>query len=595
MAKISDKQIVSTAVENVTDKGYQQDHVTSQCFMRPMVAFAREKPATRSMTVKAQDFIRLLPLPVPTFGRALVQSRAFFVPYRTIWKDFNGFINQSPVARSGGSFAIPSRTPYISNQQFISSLVTKSNLVTSGSYDFKLDNGNMYKLSTFGQFEFKVLEQLGYKINFNLSDTYEHCALPLLAYMKVMLDWYYPSQYAYDSQYNVVAALFDQFYLEGSSIPAAIINSFFDNICYCSYDADYFASAWDNPVGPNSNTYEGNYSIRDVTYDVGAEVSGNPVLASQVNNESISNGTPGSFVQFDNGSGGLTRAINPSSFTKYMHEMLSSMTDYTRRHSLAGVRAVDRYLAEYGISLSAEILRRSIYFGYSQHTIQFGDVYSTSDTASQGGDNLGDYAGKGAGYGQGTFTYDNRDEFGFFLIINSVVPKVGYYQGQVKDTMRSNVFDFYHGDYNGKGVEAISKREFYVPMDGTSVDAVPATLNEGVYGFIPRDGSLHCGFDRVTGLFNLDSVNSGLNAYYLQRYVSGLGSKVHSVNSALGTDYLEYNRIFFNSSKEVADYMIGIFHFEVEYSDALAPLWDSYDFEKSYKKVKMNVGGTTVN
>lgn len=587
MSKIDSNVNVSTAVRQRSKKRYEQDHVTTQCFMRPVPVFAREKPASRKIFVNHENFTRLEPMPVPTFGRAMVYNRSFFVPFRTVWRDWDRFITQSPAPDAKQGYMVMPNTPFFLNKELVNLCLESrlSSAGTSSNYDFAVKTASntytYHRWTADGSYFYKVMLSLGYSINFDLNDLSPQSALPFLCFCKVILDWYYPSQYAYSNVFSDVEYFFEADGLwENSILNSAarlqLFANFFDVACFCSYETDYFASAWDNPVSPNSANFEGTFSLSDVSI---------PSSANTVSNTGNVDRTP--IIYSDD-----------SNISQYLLDTLKSLTDYTKRHQLVGVRAVDRYLAEYGISLSSEILKRSIYTGYYSYPIQFGDVFSHSDTVGQGdgGDRLGEYAGKGQGYGGKVLGYDDPNEFGFFIVMNSIIPQVGFFQGQVRDTMHFTPLDFWHADFDKQGVQAIAQREVYVADDISQHGGmVPSIVNQNIFGYIPRYAEYHCGFDRVTGIFREKSRNLGLSSYYLQRIVPDTVNDVidHSIGYAVGSDYQNYNRIFYTN--EGWDFFTSIHHFEVSYSDEMLPLWEDYDFEDHAKSVKMNVGGSSVN
>ena len=278
MSEIKENVSISTGNSaNANTKRYQQDHVTTQCFMRPVPVFAREKKGTSNFKVFHEDFCRCDPMPVPTFGRAMIYDRAFFVPFRTIYKDWNEFIATSPAYTAVETINLPSNVPTIRNDQLCQLLIMNSTAITTGTpdfvyYDSNTNTSTMYVFNMQGSFIFKVLCSLGYMVNFRDDDRFEASLLPLYAYMKVILDWYYPSQYAYNLYFKRVEYYFSNVDASSNPMPVSVINEFFTYLCYCSYDADYFTSAWDNPVGPNSANFERRVQIKDVTNNSGKEL-----------------------------------------------------------------------------------------------------------------------------------------------------------------------------------------------------------------------------------------------------------------------------------------------------------------------------------
>lgn len=607
MPKFPSKIQVTTAMNPISSKRFEEDHVTTMSFMRPQPISTIEVMPSRGLRCNAESFCRLNPMPVPTYGRATVYNRAFWVPARTIMSEFNSFISGSPSSNEAGIGVLISRSHTVDNDLFIKLLVdplyssevanpTGDIAHGTANYDFytydATDNpaGHGYKLNNEGIFVYKVIESLGYKINFNYADKTPKSAMPLLAYAKVLLDWYFPSSYAWSSIFQELDYIFQ--YRGTFQLTLNTLKSIFA-ISYASYQDSYFTSAWDKPLAPNVTTLEPSVALADNT--------NNSVRQSIVTNDGSAqsgtyypqNGTP--FVG-QNSAGNVNQGL----ITQYVMDALKSLTDYTKRHQLAGVRAVDRYLAEYGYNLSAEIMKRSNYLGYQSFNIQFGDVMSTADTIATGsrdGDVLGSYAGKGVGYGSDVFSLDTQQEFGYFIIMQTLVPHVMYYQGEDRMVNHINLLDYYHGDFDNLGVQAISAREVFMSQDG-SLAVSTTQVNDRVFAFIPRYAEYKVGHDKVTGLFRCNSQNAGLSAYYLgrdlSRYMLGtLADVVHDFNFVIGTDAAQYNRLFYSS--DLNEQITCINHFEYEVTDSSKSLFDTYDFtDHGHKKVGMNINGSKV-
>ena len=414
MANFLDKLKIKQAVENTTKLDLSCDHITTANFMQFNVAWCKELVPKEKISVNMETFTRLQPMPVPTFGRARINNRAFFVPFRTVFPGWNDFITDTKHTLSNGTSAIVG-CPTIDSREiarffrisyaFISGHIDISQMVNdyeAADLTIITDNGGDYtdpekeyrKLLSGGRYAKKVLESLGYKIipydleqarDLGYADTVvKYSALPILCLAKVYCDWFYPSAYANDATFSKVDALFKKDDIQRLELTAMDLYDIFDLIYRVNYDSDYFVSAWDNPVNPNDGAFS------SLTFS-------DP-------------GVTGPYVATGNGPSGDEPLLlgAPSGISQWALDALKSLTDYMKRHQLVGARALDRYLARFGVGLTPEKLRRSVYIGTSTADIQFGDVMSTADTD---GASLGNYAGKGLGYGQGNFDYDT-DEYG---------------------------------------------------------------------------------------------------------------------------------------------------------------------------------------
>lgn len=576
---MENKTEITTSLQRQTSKkSFEIDHLTTTSFMRPMPVCSTEVfPSREIKACKVETFMRLDPLPVPTFGRARVANRAFFVPYRTIMKYFTEFIEETPVPYEKTATLID-HVPQVSNGDLISIFAGSTlfaTTTTGNSFDFKVNGGTKYVLTPVGCYALKILNSLGYQINWHSSDTSVYSLLPFYAFVKVFFDWYMPSQYYMNNNVADWVSLFESPSGYAVSPSPDMFRTFFLG-CFTSYDLGQFASAFDNPVGPNSTSFEIQHSIGDATTNPSSnDVSRFGALGTPV----------------------VETSHQDAVLSQYLVDALRSLTDYSKRHALSSVRAVDRYLAEYGINLSSEIMRRSIYLGFDEFSLQFGDVMSHSESSDMP---LGGYAGKSVGYGQKSFSLDKSDEFGLFLVINTVTPVVKTYQGQDRQTMHLTPLDFFKGDFDHLGAQAISQREVFVPSDGSANSAVPSNINNHIFGWFPRYSEYSIDKGMQTGLYALNTKNALLESYSLFRnvavHVSSSGLLTHSINCASGADAYQYNRIF-RSSGDNFDKINVIHHCEFIVEDNSSPVFDVYDFDDYDKKksVVMNVQGTTVN
>lgn len=623
MSKMPSKTSIPVSVPGKTRKFYTQDHLTTHSFMQPRPIFCREYVPGRNMQVKLDSFVRCNPLPVPVFGRAKVHNRAFFVPFRTVMPDFNDFYTNTPFSYSTGagiSTNIPSSVYFIRNNSFINYFIDSiggpSALLVAGTqashditvYDYGVSGSAQYlNFTPLGIQIITLLESLGYKINWLLNDSQPLSAMPLLCFAKVMLDWYYPSAYVGDSMWNAVNGFFRNAVPNKELVEDDL--QFLINVCMSiTYNPDYLVNAWDNPVGPNniaSGLSERKITINDITNDNNNNlaVSNDSDIAYPTNNKP-SNGTP--FVGSNNAG---NTALPFGVLTQYTLDALKSLTDYTKRHQLSGVRSLDRYLSELGINLTAEIMARSMYLGSQEFDLEFYDVFSHADTENQGGSPLGAYAGKGNAYGSNhVFDFDNGQEFGMFIVVNSIIPEIGYYQGSHRETLHVNALDFYHADFDHMAVQPISCREVYVTQDanlsvaGGGVDHGNG-LNSQIFGFAPKYIEYNTPQDLQTGLYRIRTRSKLLPLYSLMRDLSfyegsPLNRMKHNIGFVKGEDGVQYNRIFYvEKGNEHEDQMNAIHHFEVTQTDSTLPAYDTYEFNHvdDREKAVIEINGSKLN
>lgn len=583
------KTQIPTAVNTRSNFQLTPQHVTTSNFMELNVAYAMEMVPNESIKVNHSMFSRLEPLAVPTFGRARVSHRAFFVPFRTIWGPWTDFITDTPDTASS-SLAIPERVPLIYGQNLTNffNLQKCSTAATDNSaYDFDNGRGDADSLRIFtpyGRWCYKTLLALGYK--FTICDnTLTYSAMPLRALARIFIDWYYPSQYASDSNYLFVSSLLEQ-HLEAVSFTETSIDKVMELMYNISYEADYFTSAWDNPMSPNDSLYS-EYVINDVSLE--STSVGQEFASAGVSADISSGGTPylGQFA--------LDSMVSPVS--QYILNALRSLTDYMKRHQIVGARALDRYLARFGVKLPAEKLNRSVLIESYSQDLQFGDVTSTSstDTAS-----LGDYAGKGLTYGNGNYVVDSNGEYGMFIVISNIIPKTEYYQGLNRHVLHLTRTDFWTPEFDALGTQAIAASEFYVPLSRPENWSNVNDLNTRIFGFNGRYSEYKDARSILSGDYVLDSRNAGKDSWTLFRdvssYITDSSDIVHDYDIVVAKDKQQYNRIF-TVVDDSADKFNIIHDFNLEVSFPGRSMFDTYEFKDAEKsdKTAVDVGGTTLN
>lgn len=611
MAAFNDKMRIPTAISGYAKLDLSSQHITTSDFFEFAVAKNYELVPNQKININMFTQARLAPMPVPTFGRARINNRAFFVPYRTIFPAWTDFITDANHTFSNGTSSLVGKVPSLSNHNFVQFLMSAWCSTELDSETAGLEDGDfvvvasggarIFNFTSDGRRAYKILRSLGYAFDFNLLHTDEDISLlPIFAVAKVYIDWYYPSAYASDSRLaNVEAWLKYDINNFSQSFGSQDLEDILNVLVRVNYDSDYFVSAWENPVNPNTGAYS-SMAFRDITNAPNNQ--GNNATYVVTSTTSTSSNGADNAPQLQ-GNSSPTIGANLQKFSQYALDALRSLTDYLKRHQLVGARALDRYLARFGVNLPAERLNRSNYIGYHSQTIHFGDVTSTADTS---GANLGDYAGKGISADSCNFQF-SATEYGQLVIISTIVPIVGYYQGQNRNTMHLTKGDFWTPEFDNLGVQAISAREVYMPMDGTKTTeagedyAESTSYSDVVFGFTPRYAEYKCPFDVLSGDYVLNSRNAGKDSWHLFRNLDPLfagkdtSEIVHDIDFVRGLDSAQYSRIFYNTDVKYNHFSI-IHNFDVTSMFPGKSLWDTYEFsEDDNPKVTEDVNGVKAN
>lgn len=599
------KSKVPVAVGKRNKFNLNSQHLTTSNFFEFLPAYSRVLPPNSKFKVKQKNFMRCVPLDKPTLGSLSIHNRAFFVPFRFVWNPWNDFITSTPHVGSLTTDFV-SRVPTVSLRTIFQYLLLDATSIadqTSEVYDFSYDSDKVVLGINSRRF-FKQITSLGYNIPRDYDSKSVDVlfnALPILCIAKVYLDWYFPSAYM---NYGIAAGIQSLFQNEDTfSMSVGDLGNIAEVISVVGYSNDFWTGLWDNPVGPNPGVIP-SVTVPDVTFGPPFRNNGSSSATNHHIGLSIvqnTNGTP-LMVGFQGSQQGVQYSDYPASVmpTQFAIDSLKAVTNMFRRYQLVGARAVDRFLAEYGIQLSNEFLRRSYYIDEYTFPLQIGDVMSNSDTSSDGGASLGAYAGKGIGYGERTFDFDN-DDFGLFVIINTIVPDVDYVQGIDRNVMDLMPLDFLHGEFDNLGTTAVSAAEVY-PLSATS-QGFDVVVNK-VFGFAPTYYQYKIPYSRMTGEFALPSRALGLEQWSTVRlfddsYWPDIPSMRHTLGFVLGNDWQKYNRMFLTAlsdSEYAADPFYVIHRFDVELYAHMKPLYDSYDFDESdHNEITFEPNGVKAN
>ena len=91
MSQFPQKVSMPVAASNRSNNERGGFHITTSNFMDFNIARKFELAPKESVDINHLFFTRLDPLPVPTFGDAVVHNRVFFVPFRTIMPGYDDF------------------------------------------------------------------------------------------------------------------------------------------------------------------------------------------------------------------------------------------------------------------------------------------------------------------------------------------------------------------------------------------------------------------------------------------------------------------------------------------------------------------------
>lgn len=592
---------LKSAAPDSTYFNLSSNHLTTCNFSQLRPSYYREMYIGDKFKIKMDLTAFTAPLVVPPMGIAHLKSRAFFVPYRLVWKHFNDFYNRKKVNK--GNTLYSPLLPMFTNSDFINAFRTFSS--SSGGRDniklltlvedsealadiyFKTNVTFKYNFTPFGRQVFAFLRSLGYSFTWANDVITEYSALPILCVMKAYLDYYVPASFIQTHPINgFLTEIYDSV---GDGVTNTVdCNTLLDCITrmYISYPDNYFTSAWQSPTAPY-----GGESLNGNTSNMTGPFAFNP------DGQTIFND-------------GATVALPANGVTsQYALNVLRAFDSWFKRNNFAGAaRVSDALLAKFGIRPSDESLQRAQFVGYDDVPIKWQMITNVS---SSDGAELGAFGAKGYAEGNGkTFTYEAR-EIGFFVILSSLQADAIYYHGTDKQNMQITPFEFYQAEFEKVGMSPVKVAEIYndctfSPLQETGVLTYTEFQNKQldpnrIYGYVPNYAHCKVPRDIISGDFVIPSLGQELSSWHFGREFkfdpNNQGEPYDNfVLSPLNVRFQpiigsQFNRIF-NVTDDSADHFILVYSFEVDAWRPMLSISDSLQIDGNGEEVEVQPDGT---
>lgn len=529
------------------NRNMSRNHYTTLGFGQLSPVYCEQVLPNDNVTIKPELFGRSQQSILPTLTRLSVTQRCFYVPYSSVWKHWDNFINGLPLKYSNGNSngylsvyckEVPTITSLQLTNLFISNADPEGGLVSIVSlesirsdenadyYDFFINTGSTetenpyvyYKFTSKGKNLLKILHSLGYNINFITSgygithnDNAKMSFLDLACYFKVIFDRYFPSQLRVNSVYDNFFTSLNELRPNSNgfiNVPDWLLQTIilFPNLYY---DNNYFTSQWLQPNEPVPNYISPYFALSENVFSQTDEHNSS-VVATETQVE----------VR-------RTSSVPEPSTSATKNIMMSSLRKFVMRMGLTGCRAIDRYFTQFGVHVPELELSMCKYIGSIDAPIQMMDVTSTGET-----DSLGEMAGKSwVAQSDGTFKVD-CDQHGIVLVLASVDVPSQFVSGLRRRVMHLRPFDFYTPDFDDTTLQATSGAELFGQfLDNDSLVNSDfnrlALKSSHIFGFTARYDEYRKPIDDITGDFNVPSLNLPIDGYVnprrlfdLQRYYS---------------------------------------------------------------------------
>lgn len=540
--------------------------------------FAREVVPGDRWHIKLDCFTRLSSMVLPTFGRCKIVNRFFYVPYSVIHDSWNEFMSGQDVATLGGIRVTPACNT-ISNQTIVDAFIraydgniedfniaplTEKGVATAVADFVITDSGNAvtYRFTKYGRICFSILKGLGYGINWTLSDTTVMSAMPFIAYCKVCYDWLVDSNFVNSVDFDANGL----FHLNGALLSyGMLINGL--RVFACFYDKDYFTASWQQPNQVDSSAVSNPFSTSLRAYNV-VNANQNGVARQS----SVQNNPSGTTLT-------VVKTNTDTFFSEYGLRVLESVSSFIRKRLLTGFRHDKQLEAEFGLKLDPEIAGRSYYIGSVEVPVEISDVMSTASTTDA---SLGEYAGKGIGFNDGQFTFEERhQEFGIILCMSAVVPDIHYFQGRNRELFHVARTDFFTPEFEDVGPQTIRNDELFTGFTTESDYSAGQGYGgnpDGIFGYSPRYSEYKTGVqtDNILGDYLIKDFNgSGVmdSFHFFRKFATPSSTSPLSNTYSFKTtaDASQFNRVFQVTSNEPEHFNV-MYNFNISVDRLMLPI-----------------------
>lgn len=546
-----------TANSNKTTFDKSSTHISTLDFGRWLPS--QILPVRRGDNVHARlnQFVRLAPLAVPTYGNIKLMTRSYYVPYRLLTPNWYDFVQNDSASNN-----LSAHMPWCTNADLYNILKQYSVSRQSGQkYDFKDDTEGLWLMSDKARTLYQMFLSLGYGVNFTSKDETKFDLLPLLAVLRVMYDVEYPTRYVSKLAWNEIFNL-DK-YDHGTDWQ--VIVEMIDTLTSTFYESDFFINSWESFNSANSrNPIQYNSSSFEVS------------VPTQVRNEKVIVSPTGTTQN-------ATIASNSSAISSYGHKLLDSLSDFVLRNNIAGRRYLDFIRAHFGYTTSPEQDQFTKFLGSYVSNVNIMDVTSN---VTNNATTMGEQAGKGYISGDGKLNFDVKED-GFILFLSKLVPSYGYVQGRKPWTIfKENFFSLYNPEFDGLGNEAVRNDSLFADFKSGSEYQAGSSYGgrpDGVFGFAPRyTFGYKIGHDFLTGDFRIPSRNVGMDSFHTFRIIKQPDS-VNKMANSLSFRQInnEYDRMFsqsFSGSNASYDHFVCYFEFDVKVASEMKSYSESLPF-----------------
>lgn len=484
-----------------------------------------------SAQCSVSSLIRFAPLLAPMLSEVDVYFHAFFVPERIVWHGAEDFFTGSHNGKQLGSMDIPQRPRLSASGPDAIAVCNSSHQPDAFSVP------NLFGLGS-------LADYLGFQTavtNNGLNpDTFgfDVDQMPFRVYQRIWNDYYRDENLTYGDTLNPTLSdwdlvwqssgtkpLFDWLVSdtteggEGFDVDAGIELM---KLRRRSWKKDYFTSAlpWpqkgEDVLIPAINSIPSVINLnQNLQYNAFTNIGNTPIPSdSPLKTTNIDVVNPGSGISVGtNPTASSVSNIGINPYHLYINgTRLNDSIDYgtirdlrramaaqrfLERKAVGGSRYQEQNLAFFGIKGSDARLQRAEFLGGVKNPVVVSQLLQTSESTDHSP--LGQPAGNAVSAGNGFLFKRTFEEYGWIMVIASVMPKADYMTGTPRMYLRKDVYDFYWPQFAKIGEQPIFNQELFTNHNVSESDS--KSWNNQTFGYTPRYAEYRFKNNSVSGDF----------------------------------------------------------------------------------------------
>lgn len=204
---------------------------------------------------------------------------------------------------------------------------------------------------------------------------------------------------------------------------------------------------------------------------------------------------------------GTVNLSNAATFDVNQIRTAFQVQKWLERNARGGVRYTEYLRSHFGVSPSDARLQRPQFIGSCRSPWLVNEVLQTSETNTSVTPQ-GNQAGQAINLSRNSLGKFKSYEYGYILVLASVVPKALYQQGIPKYLSRRHNLDFYTPEFAHLSEQPVLNKEIYYKAGGN---------NNGIFGFQPIWNEMRFIPSKVTGHMRTGASNYSFDYWHFGR------------------------------------------------------------------------------